>query len=528
MKHLHWARASLAAIALIGCGSRTTFEAVEGQPPPPECTVDSDCSGFSDHCFPVACVSGTCQDAVAVDCNDGDVCTSDVCEPETGACSHAPATLDLDGDGYRSPLPGLRAGEADSCGTDCDDRNASAHPGGSEVCDGADNDCNGVVDDGASLTAVGDGVRISEEKSSADWLAYLGGSSYIAAYTGEAKTDAIYLARLAADGQRIGSATRFTLGPSDAQDMQTAWTGDRLGLAWSDRRDAVGGRINYEIYFNLANFDGTKRGPDVRVTRSLGFSIDPSLAWTGNEFVLLWRDDPNDMLGRDQLYAQRIDVNGALVGPIVKLIDDSGQGQVAPIIAAGKSSLGVVWTRTREAEHQLMFATFDPQLRITSAPTQLTPSMSKSDAAALTYNGSEYVIAWQDDAGTTSKQIFGTVRGERGEVVQRVKQLTQSPKVARYPDLLPYGDRVLLVWSDGRDDPLAWEIYAKTLSASLDSLSGEERLTHTLTSNSIGPRASFGPNGEVGILYTDNVDGAGHAYFTRLACLPGSQDRPPR
>ena len=32
--------------------------------------------------------------------------------------------------------------------TDCDDRHASAHPGGTEVCDGVDNNCDGVVDNG--------------------------------------------------------------------------------------------------------------------------------------------------------------------------------------------------------------------------------------------------------------------------------------------------------------------------------------------------------------------------------------------
>ncbi|MCK6526759.1 hypothetical protein L6R50_04120 [Myxococcota bacterium] len=43
---------------------------------------------------------------------------------------------DQDGDGY-TPNEG-----------DCDDHNATVHPGGEEICDGYDNDCNGVVDDG--------------------------------------------------------------------------------------------------------------------------------------------------------------------------------------------------------------------------------------------------------------------------------------------------------------------------------------------------------------------------------------------
>lgn len=47
--------------------------------------------------------------------------------------------IDVDGDGYiASAVEG---------GNDCDDTNAAAHPDGVEVCDGADNDCNGVTDE---------------------------------------------------------------------------------------------------------------------------------------------------------------------------------------------------------------------------------------------------------------------------------------------------------------------------------------------------------------------------------------------
>jgi len=60
---------------------------------------------------------------------------------------------DVDGDGYGDPAsstsgctqpPGYQ-----SNGDDCDDNDASSRPGGVEVCDGADNDCDGSVDDSA-------------------------------------------------------------------------------------------------------------------------------------------------------------------------------------------------------------------------------------------------------------------------------------------------------------------------------------------------------------------------------------------
>jgi hypothetical protein len=45
---------------------------------------------------------------------------------------------DLDGDGWYSMASG---------GADCDDYNSANHPGAYESCDGADNDCNGLVDE---------------------------------------------------------------------------------------------------------------------------------------------------------------------------------------------------------------------------------------------------------------------------------------------------------------------------------------------------------------------------------------------
>jgi MYXO-CTERM domain-containing protein len=48
--------------------------------------------------------------------------------------------FDVDGDGFTT------------CGEDCDDTNADVHPGGAELCDGLDEDCDGVIDPGCACT----------------------------------------------------------------------------------------------------------------------------------------------------------------------------------------------------------------------------------------------------------------------------------------------------------------------------------------------------------------------------------------
>src|SRR5262249_29129025 len=86
-------------------------------------------------------------------CDDQNACTEDTCDPESGACRFTPLTSDRDGDGFPAPREGFARTDPAACGTDCDDNNERIFPGNREVCDGFDNDCDGVVDNGANFVA---------------------------------------------------------------------------------------------------------------------------------------------------------------------------------------------------------------------------------------------------------------------------------------------------------------------------------------------------------------------------------------
>ena len=65
--------------------------------------------------------------------------------------------FDVDGDGYTT------------CQGDCDDNNAAIHPGATELCDGIDNDCDNETDEGLSSDWDGDGyTSIGSCSGSAD------------------------------------------------------------------------------------------------------------------------------------------------------------------------------------------------------------------------------------------------------------------------------------------------------------------------------------------------------------------------
>ena len=80
-------------------------------------------------------------------CDDGDPCTADACVSASGQCAHEPVegceATDEDGDGFFTP-------------TDCDDGDVAVHPGAEELCNGRDDDCDGVVDGNPVCGCAGD------------------------------------------------------------------------------------------------------------------------------------------------------------------------------------------------------------------------------------------------------------------------------------------------------------------------------------------------------------------------------------
>ncbi len=139
--------------------------------------ADGDADGFGDaDTSTSACTQPSGYVSDDTDCDDGDSAinpdATEACDGVDNDCHGSTDEgvtstwySDADGDGYgdaSSPVEACSATSgttADS--TDCDDTDATVHPGAAELCDGVDNDCDGSTDEGLSSTwyvdADGDG-----------------------------------------------------------------------------------------------------------------------------------------------------------------------------------------------------------------------------------------------------------------------------------------------------------------------------------------------------------------------------------
>lgn len=129
------------------------------------CLEAQSCNEESDHCDAICGVAsdadGDGHDALACDgddCDDADPnrfpTNSEVCDAmhHDEDCDATTFGLrDSDGDTYPDATCCNVQGSESFCGTDCDDGHPDVHPTQAEVCNGIDDNCDGVADEGLAI-----------------------------------------------------------------------------------------------------------------------------------------------------------------------------------------------------------------------------------------------------------------------------------------------------------------------------------------------------------------------------------------
>ena len=318
--------------------------------------------------------------------------------------------------------------------------------------------------------------------------------------------------------------TQISNSGQGAFEVSLASAGEGFVAAWSDVRDG-----NAEIYFRLLNRNGRPAERERRLTRDEALSYEPDIRAVGMNLAVAWYDKAPD--GKLQARLGLWTRDGTLLW--ARTLSSRERNGRNPVLTVHGSELFVAWIEDSGTDTSDVWAGWWNLAGLqANAPQRVAPAgrTTWNLNADVDATGQGWVV-FDARAGTRSEELF-LVRVDRQSA--QVLQLTADDGVpSTYPDLALSGAHAALAWCDERDgnqevylavmpfDATAWRA---PLVPDLESRA--RRVTNT-AGHSV--RASVASNGATaGLAWSDDTDGGQHDLFVQLFGRDGASLAGPR
>ncbi len=315
-------------------------------------------------------------------------------------------------------------------GADCDDASASTYPGAAELCDAVDQDCDGTWTDGG---ADDDGDGVLDELCGGLDCDDASASTYPGAPRQCDWLDHDCDTIADNDSDEDGYASE-SCGGADCDD------GDPIAFPGAGEVCLDGVDQDCD-----GSADGLMRSISsmTRVTNNTQSSGGPDLVWTGSEYGVVWM---NGVGMATETFFQRIAAGGALVGTAAQLTFYDEYVWESRVVWSG-SEFGAAWTHhdAGTSETWLVFR----RISATGVPVGIEVMPPTTNASvtemSLAWTGSEYVMAYEDDAATYDGMYMFRVSAG-GAPVGSVIVLSEGSDGTEKPALVWSGSEIGLAY----------------------------------------------------------------------------------
>jgi len=265
-----------------------------------------------------------------------------------------------------------------------------------------------------------------------------------------AGTDA-FVSFVPGTGTVTGSyGTTISLGQDDQPVYSVADNGTDYAVAWSQQ---VSGK-SCILAARVSRAGQIVAGP-VNLTATLyGQQVEPSIAWNGSQYLVVWSDDQTYETSGLDIRGFRLD--GALhakeVNPIV--ICSVVENQTAPCVTSNGNKFLVVWEDTRNAISPTYYndaygAFVDANGTVTTLGSAVNMSSGNQKKLRAASNGTDYYVVWEDSRmGYT--QAYGvriTSSGSVGSATGTAMPATSYSQTD--PDVCYGNGYYFATWTDG-------------------------------------------------------------------------------
>ncbi|MBW2264191.1 MAG: putative metal-binding motif-containing protein, partial [Deltaproteobacteria bacterium] len=482
--------------------------------------------------------SGPCESDG--DCEDGDPCTMDVCDTDYGICLHEDA--DRDGDGFVAE----QVDGTDCGGTDCNDVDDEIFPGSIAVdcdgdmnCDGTDDDVEDRDGDGfvTDLCPGGDDCDDQDDRAfpgsravdcSDDDHDCNGNADEDNDGDGYVRYDDCYGDDCDDEDPDVNPGeTELTCDGKDTDcDGLMAVEEDFDGDGYANEACVAPGE---EV--DCDDVDDNIHPGAVEVCDMIDQDCDGTWADAGadtdRDGGLDWRCGGNDCndedvtiyFGADEVCVDGIDqdcdgiVDGPIRMPAKTFVTDAQAWTYNTSMVWAGSQWGIAWEDSRVVFYDIRFARLDADGALVGTELTVTDTVtSTSRDPALSWTGSEFVVAWRDNR-VNYDDIFAARISETGALSSTETQITGGTDYCRAPDLAWTGSELGLVWHDDRHG--SYEIYFQRLDPDLTEVGSEVRVTDAPSYYSWYPAIAWSGS-HYGLAWRDYRDGNHDVFFTTL------------
>jgi hypothetical protein len=302
--------------------------------------------------------------------------------------------------------------------------------------------------------------------------------------------------------------------PGSSNSWSIAAQRDSVFIVWYDGRDG-----NSEIYFKRSLDGGETWESDRRLTDDPAISSLPGILVQGANAHVLWFDT-RDGANNFEIYYKRSTDAGATWGPDTRLTYDDAFSWYQSIAATG-SDLHVVWRESRAGNYDVFYKRSGDSGLTWGADTNLSQAPGSSETPCITASGSLLHVLWFDNRDGGAYEIYHKRSTDRGTSWGSDARLTDDPGVSFGPCAAAQDSMVHVVWQDSRDGN--WELYYKRSTDQGLTWSADFRLTNALQTSESPSLAVSGPN--VHVAWWDNRDGNYEIYY-KVSTDRGSTWRP--
>ncbi|MFY0575125.1 hypothetical protein ACN28S_12805 [Cystobacter fuscus] len=250
-------------------------------------------------------------------------------------------------------------------------------------------------------------------------------------------------------GIRISTASNSQEYPSVVHD------GVNFLVVWQDYRNG-----NADIYGARVNSVGTVLDTGgITISNGTSSQYSPSVAHDGVNALVVWHDYRSDDNYPD-IYGARVSSNGTVLDTSGIVISNAAQSQYNPVVSANGGFL-VVWEDYRSGTPNIYGARLNGTGTVLdSNGIPIANSANYQSSPAVAHNGTNYPVVWYEYRNDTGADIQGARVNTSGIVLDTSGISISNAGGEQYIPAVTYdGSSFLVVWQDYRGGTGFTDIY---------------------------------------------------------------------